>query len=175
MAGLLLQRWDINQNLQQRHFNSTYNFFLLFLEMPIIIINHVIEHFTDLLDSMKSIIKHLKPNGFLYIGVPNIDNYGLGSLQNAHIYYFSPRTFEYYMNHCGLRIIQYGAAQNFHMYGIFELGSQTPDISTLESEPRRIMKIIRRAQLKENLGRVLDKLGIKGLIKTALKKFSSTN
>ncbi len=142
-------------------------------EYDIIMINHVIEHFTDLLGSMKSIIKHLKPDGFLYIGVPNIDNYGLGQLQNAHIYYFSPRTFEYYMNRCGLRIIQYGVAQNFHMYGIFEVGTPSSDITILENEPKIIIKMIRKAQLKQAIGRVLDKMGIKELLKSALKKNST--
>ena len=144
-------------------------------EYDIIIINHVIEHFTDLLGSMESIIKHLKPEGLLYIGVPNIDNYSLEQLQNAHVYYFTPETFKFFMGRCGLRAIKFGPAQKIHMFGIFELGSQNPDISILESEPKRIMKIIRKAQLKENLGMALDKLGIKGLIKTALKKISSKN
>jgi 2-polyprenyl-3-methyl-5-hydroxy-6-metoxy-1,4-benzoquinol methylase len=142
-------------------------------EYDIIIINHVIEHFTDLLGSMKSIIKHLKPDGLLYIGVPNIDNYGLGQLQNAHIYYFSPRTFEYYMNRCGLRMIQSGAAQHIHMYGIFEVGSPSSNIAILENEPKIIMKTIRKAQLKEAISRVLDKMGIKGFIKSVLKKCST--
>lgn len=144
-------------------------------EYDIIIINHVIEHFTDLLGSMKSIIKHLRPDGFLYIGVPNIENYGLGQLQNAHVYYFTPHTFKFYMERCNLRILKTGPAQKFHMYGIFELGSQNPDISILKSESKRIMKIIRKAQSKEILRMVLDKLGIKDLIKSALKKFSSIN
>jgi 2-polyprenyl-3-methyl-5-hydroxy-6-metoxy-1,4-benzoquinol methylase len=142
-------------------------------EYDIIIINHVLEHFTDLLGSMVSIIKHLKPNGLLYISVPNIDNYGSGQLQNAHIYYFSPRTFEYYMNRCGLRIIQQGTAQHIHMYGIFEVGSPSSNINILEHEPKIIMKTIRKAQFKQAIGRVLEKMGIKEFIKSSLKKCST--
>ena len=33
------------------------------------------------------------------------------------------------MSRCGLRQIKFGPAQNFHMYGVFELGSQNLDIS----------------------------------------------
>lgn len=139
-------------------------------EYDVIIVNHVMEHFTDLLGSMKSIIKHLKPGGILYIGVPNIDNYGLGQLQNAHTYYFTPRTFEYYMGHCGLRIIKHGAVHNLHMYGIFESGESDSDISTLEDEPKRIMKTIRKAHLREGIGNALEKMGIKKLIKSAMGK-----
>jgi hypothetical protein len=77
------------------------------------------------------------------------------------------------MSRCGLRTIKFGLAQKIHMYGIFELCSQDLDYSSLESEPKRIMKIIRKAQFKEGLGRILDKAGIKGLIKSAMKKFLS--
>jgi 2-polyprenyl-3-methyl-5-hydroxy-6-metoxy-1,4-benzoquinol methylase len=144
-------------------------------EYDIIIMNHVIEHFTDLLCSMQSVIKHLKPGGLVYIGVPNIDNYGLGQLQNAHVYYFTPQTFKFYMSRCSLRLIKFGSAQEFHMYGIFELEDQCSDISVLKPEPKRLMKIIRRARLKEILGMVFGKLGLKNLIKSGLKKLSVRN
>ena len=85
-------------------------------EYDVIIVNHVMEHFTDLLGSMNSILRHLKPGGLIYIGVPNIDNYGFQQLQNAHVYYFTPRTFKYFMSSCGLKNIKFGAAQNFHMF-----------------------------------------------------------
>ena len=142
-------------------------------EYDIIILNHVIEHFTDLFGSMKAIVNHLKPGGLMYIGVPNMDNYGSLQLQNAHVYYFTPRTFKYFMGLCGLRIIQFGSAQKIHMYGVFELGSQDSSIFTLESEPKRIFKTIKRAQIRECAGRVLDKIGVKELIKSALRRFSS--
>jgi SAM-dependent methyltransferase len=97
----------------------------------IIIVNHVIEHFTDLLGSMKAIIEHLKPGGLMYIGVPNIDNYSLQQLQNAHVYYFTPQTFKFFMSRCGLRNIKFGPAQKIHMYGIFELSAQDLDIGAV--------------------------------------------
>jgi 2-polyprenyl-3-methyl-5-hydroxy-6-metoxy-1,4-benzoquinol methylase len=138
----------------------------------LIILNHVMEHFTDLFGSMKTLTNHLKPGGFMYIGVPNIDNYDLGQLQNAHVYYFTPRTFKFFMSRCGLRAIKMGAAEEIHMYGIFQLDHKDFNDFTLESEPKRIMKIIRRAQVKKSIGNILEKIGIKNFIKSALRKFS---
>jgi len=141
-------------------------------EYDLIILNHVMEHFTDLINSMKTISKHLKPDGLMYIGVPNIDNYDLGQLQNAHVYYFTPRTLKFFMNRCGLNAIKMDAAEEIHMYGIFNLDHNDLNDFTLESEPKRIIKTIRRAQMKERIGRFLEKIGIKNFIKTALRKLS---
>jgi 2-polyprenyl-3-methyl-5-hydroxy-6-metoxy-1,4-benzoquinol methylase len=141
-------------------------------EYDIIILNHVIEHFTDFFGSMKNLIKHLKPEGLMYIGVPNIDNYGLGQLQNAHTYYFTPRTFKYFMSRCGLNTIKFGVAQKIHMYGIFDLGSPSTDISDLEPEPKRIIKRVRRAQIKEGIGKILRKIGVNEFIKSTLRMLS---
>jgi len=140
-------------------------------EYDVIIMNHVIEHFTDLLGSMRAIIKHLKPGGIIYAGVPNMDNYGFEQLQNAHVYYFTPQTFKFYMGCCGLKSIKFGPAQEIHMYGVFELGGQAPNIFTLKSESKRLWRITRRAQIKERLGKILDKMGLKKLIKSWLKNF----
>ncbi len=85
----------------------------------IIIINHALEHFPDPVESLKKIIRHLDKSGLLYIGVPNIMNFGIGQLQNAHVYYFTPLTFEYYCAKAGLKSIKIGAAQEVHMFGTF--------------------------------------------------------
>ena len=138
----------------------------------IIILNHVIEHFTDLVGSMRAIKKHLKPGGLMYIGVPNIDNYGFLQIQNAHVYYFTPQTFKHYMSHCGLRMVQFGTAQNIHMYGIFEIGSKNSTIFSLDSEFKRIRRTIRKRKIKEYFGRVLEQIGIKKFIKSISKKSS---
>jgi hypothetical protein len=58
------------------------------------------------------------------------------------------------------------------MYGIFDLGSPSTDISDLEPEPKRIMKRVRRAQIKEGIGKILRKIGVNEFIKSALRIFS---
>jgi len=86
---------------------------------------------------MKSILQHLNANGILYAGVPNIDNFGKGQFQNAHIYYFSPRTFHYYMTMCDLEMIKCGSAENYHMYGIFKLTTKGSDFSRSVRVPKK--------------------------------------
>ena len=71
----------------------------------VIILNHVIEHFTDFLVEMKCVRTHLADGGILFVAVPNIKHFNIAMLQNAHTYYFSQKTFRYYMQQCGFCII----------------------------------------------------------------------
>jgi SAM-dependent methyltransferase len=89
-------------------------------QFDIIIINHALEHFLDPVASLKEIIKHLKTNGLIYIAVPNIMNFDLGQIQNAHTYYFEPKTFLYYCSLAGLEECSMGVAQKIHIFGIFK-------------------------------------------------------
>ena len=57
----------------------------------VVILNHVIEHFTDLISDLQKIKKIIKPNGIIYVGIPNIELFGRGQFQNAHTYYFTPK------------------------------------------------------------------------------------
>lgn len=88
-------------------------------KFDVIIINHVLEHLSDPVGSLRKIMQHLNKGGLMYIAVPNIMNFGMGQLQNAHNYYFIPETFEYYCAMAGLTAVRKGPAQNIHMFGIF--------------------------------------------------------
>ena len=90
-------------------------------EYDVIILSHVIEHFTSLFQDIREIITHLKKGGIVYIEVPDMDKYGKGQLQNAHVYYFTKRTLSYYITLLGLREVKSGTAQEIHMYGIYEI------------------------------------------------------
>ncbi len=90
-------------------------------QFDVIIMNHVLEHFLDPLASLRSISRHVKDDGMIYIAVPNILNFGIGQLQNAHTYYFSPYTLERYCAEAGLGLLTMGKAQNIHLFGIFRL------------------------------------------------------
>ena len=85
----------------------------------IIILNHVLEHFLNPLDYLLTIKNHISKGGIYYIALPNIMNFSLGQMQNAHVYCFTPRHFKYYLSTIGLRLIDFGCAQKIHMYGIF--------------------------------------------------------
>ena len=58
------------------------------------------------------------------------------------------------MSKCRLRPIKFGPEKIIHICGIF----------ALKSEPKRPMKIIRRAQLKEGLGMIIENIGVIKLI-----------
>jgi hypothetical protein len=128
--------------------------------------------FTDFLGSMKSILSCLNPGGILYAGVPNIDNFGIGQFQNAHVYYFSPRTFKYYMAMSGLKLIDFGPAQRIHMYGIFQPWSDRidTDIKSLDKECKIMVKKIRMSKIKHFLGRILEAIGVKKTVESLFHK-----
>jgi len=86
----------------------------------VIVLNHVLEHFLQPVKSLKMLAEHIKADGIIYIAVPNILNFSIGQLQNAHPYYFSPYTFEHYCSLAGLGLIKAGRAQRIHMFGIFK-------------------------------------------------------
>jgi len=127
----------------------------------LIILNHVIEHFTDLSSSIRRLCGHLNPNGLLYISVPNMDHFYMGQLQNAHTYYFSPRTFLYYMASYGLKMIRFGSTEKIHMCSIFDRSSDLVhcDIS-LRNEFSRMKRKIQYVRLKSTIGSFMDKIGI---------------
>jgi SAM-dependent methyltransferase len=138
----------------------------------LIILNHVAEHFTDFYGSMKALIGHLNPGGWLYVGVPNIDNYGQEQLQNAHVFYFSPRTFQHYMSRCGLSMFKFGPAQAIHMYGVFQTDPGMDWQVGLDSEYVTIMPIIRKVKVRQKIGNVLQGMGLKEPVKKLWEKLS---
>lgn len=98
-------------------------------QFDIIIVNHLLEHLSDPVSSLRKISQHLKTGGVVYIAVPNILNFGIGQLQNAHTYYFTPFTLECYCREAGLKLIRSGKAQNIHLFGIFKPFSEGKDRS----------------------------------------------
>jgi SAM-dependent methyltransferase len=125
----------------------------------IIIINHALEHFCDPVGSLRKIARHLNRNGLLYIAVPNILNFGVGQLQNAHVYYFTPETFEYYCAKAGLKPLTTGTAQEIHMFGIFTAGAEVacPDI---RGHRGKMMAHFRKEKLKHIVKAVLSGLNL---------------
>lgn len=92
-------------------------------QYDVIIINHVLEHFLRPLEALDKIKKHLRDGGIIYIAVPNILNFDITQLQNAHTYYFTPYTLEYYCNQAGLELLNMDRAEMIHLFGIFRMSS----------------------------------------------------
>jgi SAM-dependent methyltransferase len=128
----------------------------------VIIINHALEHLLNPIESLKSITGHLRDGGLIYIAVPNIFNFGMGQLQNAHTYYFDPKTFVYYCSVSGLKLISFGPAQNIHMFGIYEVGHSNADLTNHFYEVYRYLRKFTLRRYLENIsnysyiGRIKD-------------------
>ncbi len=135
----------------------------------VIILNHVVEHFSDFFNNMTSILQHLNTNGILYASVPNIDYLEKGQFQNAHIYYFSPRTFNYYMKMCGVEVLEFGSAQTIHMYGVYKLTTiASIEKNQLSPEYDLMKPKIAKCKLKSTIVSFLEKIGIKKPVKSLI-------
>lgn len=74
-------------------------------KFDLIIYSHVLEHILDLKGELNRIAQLLNRGGYLFVELPNMD-YWLAHetekcLQNAHTYYFTPKTLNDLMSMCG--------------------------------------------------------------------------
>ena len=121
-------------------------------KFDVILLCHVIEHFTDPFDELKKIRKLLKEDGLLYISLPNIENFGLDHFQNAHTYYFRKEEFLYLLNSSFFELIDFGISQEIHMYGVFKIkesSNNTFDIKNNRIKTDLIIKNYYRKLLKK--------------------------
>jgi 2-polyprenyl-3-methyl-5-hydroxy-6-metoxy-1,4-benzoquinol methylase len=130
-------------------------------QYDVIILNHVLEHFLDPIASLKSIMAHLKDGGIFYIAVPNILNFGMGQLQNAHVWYFSPKTFVHYCGVAGLKMMASGRAAKYHMFGVFEKGPVArQQADDLKGHYQDMRKIIKKVEAKAFVKKLLSRFGL---------------
>jgi len=120
----------------------------------VIILNHVLEHFYDPIKQLASLSSHLSSDGIIYIAVPNIHNFHMGQIQNAHTYYFSPATFNFYCQRSGLTSIKLGRSEHMHMFGVFKLNSSNIVDNNLPSV-LPTYSIIKRYRLKSKVKKFL--------------------
>jgi len=74
---------------------------------------HVLEHISDLNDTIKQLVRVLKEDGKMLIAVPNIDSYDAGYYQDTwaaydlprHLYHFTQETMEKLMKKHNLKIV----------------------------------------------------------------------
>lgn len=139
----------------------------------VIVINHALEHFLNPVESLKGIKKHLKGGGLIYIAVPNIFNFGIDQLQNAHTYYFDHKTFAYYCSMSGLRLISFGPAQNIHLFGIYAVDNTNhpdKDLSGHFYEVYKHLKKVRFRYCLNNISNYFYRDRIKNLVFIGLQK-----
>jgi len=87
-------------------------------QVDLIILNHVLEHLDNPVAHLKEMMLSIKPGKYMYIGVPNINNFDSGQFQLAHNYYFSPNTLMNCADRVGLKLVTLGQ-DSIHMFGIF--------------------------------------------------------
>lgn len=109
----------------------------------IIILNHVLEHMLSPIKELRIIKKHLTAKGILYISVPNILNFAFVQIQSAHVNYFNPINFKYYLEQAALKTIDFGESESVHMYGVF-----SKNVENDKSKKEIILKNSRRASYR---------------------------
>jgi SAM-dependent methyltransferase len=128
-------------------------------QFDIIFLNHVWEHLLDPVGALTKTLRHLKSGGIIYIAVPNIFNGMLFQFQNAHTYYFDPRTFHYYASTAGLNMISFGSAEGSHMFGIFKPGEDRR-VRDLKGHYKDVLWKLRAVRLKRSIKVCIRSLGL---------------
>jgi SAM-dependent methyltransferase len=140
----------------------------------LIIANHVIEHFFDVVGAIKAMASKLAPNGLLYIGVPDIAFHDISQIQNAHNYYFSQATLRHYCGVAGLVTIAGGKdASNLHQFALFrrQLAGQSK-LGNLAGEYAAVMQRHRKYVARNLAAAALSAVGLRGAIRTLRRRLS---
>jgi SAM-dependent methyltransferase len=124
----------------------------------LIILSHVMEHFNDPVTAVAAIADNLSPDGRFYIEVPDNDEFCLGALQNAHVYYFTERTLLANLAKAGLEAVSINRCTP-HI-GVLCRRAVMPVSPDLSGEYNRAKAIIRRHDRKQRLKEFLDRLGL---------------
>ncbi|MCR5651811.1 MAG: class I SAM-dependent methyltransferase [Lachnospiraceae bacterium] len=138
-------------------------------KFDIIVLNHVLEHFTDIGREINIIDRMLNPEGCLFISVPGVKALTFGTyaadflrlLQNAHIYNFTKTSLCSVMGRYGFECI----FANEMISSVFRKGSPTDQKNDSYDD---IMKYFRRLEEAGGNLRIL-------LISRAVEKISSYN
>ncbi len=129
----------------------------------LIILSHVFEHLTDLRLIMKKIAKIT--NKYLFIEVPGHFR-KMQSIQNAHNYYFSINTLNFFVLNSGFKLIKIDYAKDNEF--ILALYEKTSSLNYYEYDFKKeigsVKKIYNNYKIKFLLIMLLNFLGIKRLV-----------
>ena len=132
----------------------------------LIVLSHVMEHFNDPVGAVAAIATHLSPEGRFYIEVPDNDEFCLGALQNAHVYYFTERTLLASLAKAGLEAVSINRCKP-HV-GVLCRRATAPVAPDLGGEYARAKTIIQRHDRQQRLKEFLDRLGLLALARKLL-------
>jgi SAM-dependent methyltransferase len=145
----------------------------------LVLLIHVLEHFTDVPASLSKIREHMNPGGLLWVEVPDIEVFDGGQIQNAHAYYFSQRTLEFSASQGGFRMVHHARDPAVgHMAAGF-VASNSPPLTReflaghYDDMAVRLRHYERTYRLRSPVraaGRLLDAFGLAKPFKAALRR-----
>ena len=125
----------------------------------IIILSHVIEHWSNFDNELKNLLKNLKENALVYIEVPGIDRFDvepsycdfLGDIQIPHFYYFSSNTLKNIFERNGFETMFI----NKYPRAIFKFTNNKKPLVNFSNDTIKILKYVenrrKRISIKHNL------------------------
>jgi len=128
-------------------------------KFDLIILSHVLEHFRDPIGEIAKIMEHMSEDGGLYIEVPDARAFFLSSLQNAHLYYFTPKTLIHYLAPLGLKAVSQSDADGIH-FGVVFKKTDKPENVDVSGEYEGLRKIIVDTDRRDRLKDILVKTGV---------------
>jgi 2-polyprenyl-3-methyl-5-hydroxy-6-metoxy-1,4-benzoquinol methylase len=139
-------------------------------KFDVIILAHVLEHLANPREILQKLASHLKPQGAVYIEIPNIERYkkflGDVQLQNAHLYYYSPNTLLPYAKEAGLEPRPFTVdILGPNMGGLFYATKPIPaHMTDMSGEYARMVRMIRKNELKYRLKHIAAQLHLLKII-----------
>jgi hypothetical protein len=126
--------------------------------VDLLILSHVVEHFSDPVGEVRDIVSLLSP-AHVYIEVPNVDEFCIGTLQSAHNYTFSKGTLVAAMAKAGL-VAQRDIPRNCHFAVLFSRDGQPKFKPETAGEYERVVRIISRYERRERIKGWLAGVGL---------------
>lgn len=119
-------------------------------QYDVVIVNQVLEHVPDFDVFVHQLKRLMRPDGVLYIAVPDLETYGPGQFQSAHCHYFTRQTLAHYIGRLGLFADALPSVlDGVAFHGLFR---QKPgDIPPLAGEYERMSRIIAPRRLLSEL------------------------
>ena len=162
--GVEILARDIDSNWHEKHENK----------FDLIVMRHVLEHFSDPVGTLKKVRSTLTENGILYIGVPN-NMKPKGDLESfwfraVHTYYYGPETLGAIIRKSGMSPIQIQEGDHFspnELFSFVSKGNQPLPVefdSLVFDKQMRVFAEHKRQQtsfirkLKNGLGKLRHKL-----------------
>ena len=114
----------------------------------LIIMAEVLEHFPDPVDLLNSLHGILKPEGYIYIDVPNVlrpNRFRLKEyLHGDHLTFFSPKTFKLAIEFSGYSIVEH--KWHYYQYALLEKSKSKKQIDFgIEGDnPLEVLKVLKR-------------------------------